>query len=119
MSSKPPFNDYSTFMAQSVSEALLSSILRQNKGKPTVEVQGPPGTSSQATSTPCMPSSNLRLCCAIEGEGLVFPVDIQTQDDVVDLKKKIQSERARGILRGIDPHSLELWKVSIMDECVM
>ena len=58
----------------------------------TVQVQGPPGPSSQVTSTSSMPSSNLRLCCIIEGEGLVFPVDIPTQVDVVDLKRK--SERA-------------------------
>ena len=109
---------YSTFMAKSESEARLSSILRPDKGKPTVQVQGPPGPSSQAT-TPSRPPLNLRLCCVIEDEGLVFPVDIPTQGDVVDLKKKIQSERAMGILRDTDPHSLELWKVSIMDECMM
>jgi hypothetical protein len=66
-----------------------------------------------------MPSLNLRLCCVIEGEGLVFPVDIPTQDDVVDLKKKIQSERAKDTLQDVDHHTLELWKVPIMDEYVM
>jgi hypothetical protein len=110
---------YSTFMAESESEARLSSILRLSKGKPTVEVQGLPGPSSQATSTPSMPSLKLRLCCVIDGEGLVFPVDIPTQVDVVDLKKEIQSERAQDILQDVGPHTLELWKVPIMDEYVM
>ena len=79
---------------------------------PTVQVQGPPAPSSQATSTPSL----IRLYCVIEGEGLVFGVDISAQDNVSDLKKKIQIERAKSILRDTDPHSLELWKVSIMDE---
>ena len=59
--------------------------------------------------------SLLRLCCIIEGEKLVFPVDVPAQADVVDLKKAIQSERARGTLQGIDPHILELWKVCILN----
>ncbi len=101
------------------SESRLSSLLRLNKAKATVQVQGPLGSSSQATSTSSMPSLNLRLCCVIEGEGLIFPVDIPAQADVVDLKKKIQSERAMSTLRGVDPHTLELWKVSIMNECAM
>jgi hypothetical protein len=66
-----------------------------------------------------MPSLNLRLCCAIEGEGLVFPVDIPAQADVVDLKKKIQSERAMDTLQDVCPHILELWKVSTHHECAM
>ena len=55
-----------------------------------------------------MPSSFHRLCCVIEDEGLVFPVDILAQADIVDLKKKIQSERAMSTLQGIDPHSLKV-----------
>jgi hypothetical protein len=35
---------------------------------------------------------------------------------VSDLKKEIQRERAMGILKDIDPHILELWKVSAIDE---
>ena len=66
-----------------------------------------------------MPSLNLHLFCVIEGEGLLFPVDIPAQADVSDLKKEIQSERALSSLQGIDPHTLELWKVCIMNECVL
>jgi hypothetical protein len=98
-------------MSQSESEARLASILHLNKGKPTVQVQAqdPPGRPSQATSIPSMPSLNLRLCCVIEGERIIFPVDITVQADVVDLKKKIQSERASygyppshlGVMEGI------------------
>ena len=64
---------------------------------------------------PSLPE-NLRLCCVIEGENLAFTVDISAQADVVDLKKKIQSERAMDILQGVGPHILELWKVCIVDE---
>ncbi len=63
-----------------------------------------------------MPSSLLRLCCVIEDENLVFLVDVPAQADVVDLKKKIQSERALDTLQGVGPHILELWKVCIVDE---
>jgi len=35
---------------------------------------------------------------------------------VSELKKAIQREREMSILKGIDPHKLELWKVSTIDE---
>ena len=66
-----------------------------------------------------MPPLNLRLCCVIEGEEIVFPVDIPAQADIVDLKKEIQSERAKDTLQDVGPHTLELWKVPIMDEYAM
>ena len=104
-------------MTQSESDlARLSSTLRPNKA---VQVQGPPGPSSQATSNPSVPPLNLCLSCVIVGEELVFPVDIPTRDHVVDLKKKIQKERADDTLQGVGPHTLELWKVPIMDEYVI
>lgn len=60
-----------------------------------------------------MPSSPLRLFCVVEGEKpqAVFPIDVLVQDDVADLKKKVQIERTWSILRNVDPHTLELWKV--------
>jgi hypothetical protein len=61
-------------------------------------------------------SATLRLKCLIEGEAIVFAVNAVCDDEVSDLKKSIQSERALGSLKDIDPHTLELWKVSATDE---
>ena len=55
--------------------------------------------------------SSLCLCCVIEGEDIVFPVDVPAQSRVSALKKEIQSERATDTLQGVDPHILEIWKV--------
>jgi len=55
--------------------------------------------------------STLRLKCLIAGEAIVFPVIAVYGHEVSDLKKLIQSERVLGSLKGIDPHTLELWKV--------
>ncbi len=57
-----------------------------------------------------------RLNCLIEGENTVFPVTAVCDDEFSDLKKSIQKERARSRLKDIDPHTLELWKVSAIDE---
>ena len=35
---------------------------------------------------------------------------------VSDLKEEIQRERAMGTLKYVGPHTLELWKVSVIDE---
>jgi len=35
---------------------------------------------------------------------------------VSDFKIKIQRERAMGILKDVDPHMLEMWQVSVIDE---
>jgi len=80
-----------------------------NKGKATLS----------SPSTPPIPFEPYRLCCVIEDEGLVFTVDTLAHGDVIDLKKDIQKGRDPGVLQGVDPHILELWKVCIMDECVM
>ena len=58
----------------------------------------------------------LRLNCLIQGEDIVFLVNAVRDDVVSDLKKLIHSERALGRLKDIDPHTLELWKVSAIDE---
>ncbi|KAM6499703.1 hypothetical protein JOM56_005211 [Amanita muscaria] len=52
------------------------------------------------------------LNCLIEGESIVFSVPVRRNCSVSMLKEVIQSERAMGILKGIDPHTLELWKAS-------
>ena len=58
----------------------------------------------------------LTLVCLIEGEAIVFPVTAVRDGMVGELKKLIQSKRALGSLKDIDPHTLELWKVSAIEE---
>ena len=60
--------------------------------------------------------TTLRLKCLIEGEDIVFPVTVVRDDEVSDLKEKIQSKRALDSLKDVGPHTLELWKVSAIDE---
>ena len=62
-----------------------------------------------------MPTT-LQLNCLIEGEDKVFTVTAAGDDNVSILKELIQSKRALGTLRGVDPHDLELWKVSAIDD---
>jgi hypothetical protein len=57
-----------------------------------------------------------RLRCVIESDSVVFTVEVSCRIEIGDLKKVIQRERAMGILKEIDPHKLELWKVSAIDE---
>ncbi|KIL57064.1 hypothetical protein M378DRAFT_422134 [Amanita muscaria Koide BX008] len=57
-----------------------------------------------------------RFNCLIEGESIVFPVTMGRDCEVSQLKEAIQSERALSALKGIDPHTLEVWKVSAIDE---
>ena len=57
-----------------------------------------------------------KLNCLIEGETIVFPVTIERDWDVGELKEKIKGERALGTLKDVDPHVVELWKVSTIDE---
>src|SRR6266550_6120514 len=59
---------------------------------------------------------SLRLNCLIEGESIVFVVTMKHDDVVSDLKKVVQSERALGALKHVGPHTLELWKVSAIEE---
>jgi hypothetical protein len=57
-----------------------------------------------------------RLRCVIESESVVFSVEVSCHIEIGDLKKEIQRERAMSMLKDIDPHRLELWKVSAIDE---
>ena len=65
---------------------------------------------------------DLRLLCVIEGESESFPIDVKgslwrnPKFMVGDLKKKIQEERDKGSLAGVDPHILVLWKVRAIYE---
>jgi Crinkler effector protein N-terminal domain len=64
---------------------------------------------------------DLQLHCVIEGETEPFPIDIQgplwrnPKFLVGSLKKIIQEER-NVLLRGVDAHSLVLWKVRAIEE---
>jgi len=60
------------------------------------------------------PDGSSRLNCLIEGESIVFVVTVGRDCVVSDLKKVIQSKRALDTLK--DRHTLELWKVSAIDE---
>jgi len=57
-----------------------------------------------------------QLNCLIEGESIVFLVTVGRDCVVSDLKKVIQQKRALDTLNGVGPHTLELWKVSAIDE---
>jgi hypothetical protein len=52
-----------------------------------------------------------RLNCLIEGESIVFSVTAEHDWVVSQLKEEIKRKRALGILGGVDPHILGLWKV--------
>lgn len=56
------------------------------------------------------------LNCRIAGESIVFLVVMGCDSRVSELKEKIQKKRELGILKDVDPHSLELWKVSAIDK---
>jgi hypothetical protein len=57
-----------------------------------------------------------QLNCLIEGESIVFPVTF-THDCVVgEFKEVIQSKSAPDTLKDVGPHTLELWKVSTIDD---
>jgi hypothetical protein len=65
---------------------------------------------------------DLLLFCVIEGDTESFPIGVEGASwhnpkfVVGNLKKRIQEERKEGSLAGVDPHSLELWKVRAIDE---
>ena len=54
--------------------------------------------------------------CVIEGDNIAFPILMEQNCLVGFFKEMIQSERAMGILKDVDPHTLTLWKVSTIDE---
>jgi len=62
-----------------------------------------------------MPATH-KFKCLIEGEAIVFPVTAVCNDEVSQLNKLIRSERALDSLKDVDPRTLKLWKVSVIDE---
>ena len=71
-----------------------------------------------ATSSVPSQDGSRRLRCVIEHEPepVVFTVEESCHIEIGDLKEVIQQKRALGILKDVGPHTLELWKVSAIDE---
>ncbi len=55
-----------------------------------------------------------RLNCLIEGESIVFVVTVRRSSVVGELKEDVQREGAS--LKDVHPYTLELWKVSTIDD---
>ena len=68
-----------------------------------------------ATSVPSQDGSR-RLLCLIEGESVVFATEESCRIEIGDLKEVIQRKREMDTLKDVGPHTLELWKVSTIDE---
>jgi hypothetical protein len=76
------------------------------------------GTRSTANTIVQLPSNNgnvLQLLCLIEGESLVFNARVPHASATVgDLGKAVRKERDLGVLKDVDPVTLELWKVVLL-----
>ena len=73
-------------------------------------------TAMFVTSSAPIQDSSRQLNCLINRESIVFVVTVGCDCVVSELKEEIQRKRAMGILKDVDPHTLELWKVSTIDE---
>ena len=71
---------------------------------------------SLATGTMVDPDGFRKLTCLIEGESNPFSVTVSRDHAVSVLKEEIAKKRERDILKDVDPQTLELWKVSAIDE---
>lgn len=67
-----------------------------------------------ATPVPSQDGSR-ELRCVIEND-LMFTVEVPCHIEIRDLKQVIQQDRAKDLLKGVSPDTLELWKVSAIDE---
>jgi hypothetical protein len=56
------------------------------------------------------------LKCLIEGESIVFSVTADRDFQVSELKEVIQRKRELDTLKNEHPYTLELWKVSVIEE---
>jgi Crinkler effector protein N-terminal domain len=52
------------------------------------------------------------LICLIEGDSSLFPVDPTGNMRICDLQDLIKEENKNGVLNGVDPSDLILWKVT-------
>jgi hypothetical protein len=57
-----------------------------------------------------------RLNCLIEGESIIFVVTAGHDWMVSDLNEDVQRKRAMDTLKNVGAHTLELWKVSAINE---
>jgi hypothetical protein len=88
----------------------------KNAAPPPVPTFDSAPTATFAVSSFPSQDGSRRLNCLIDVESIVFSVTVGRDYVVSELKKAIQREREMSILKGIDPHKLELWKVSTIDE---
>ncbi|KAI8347077.1 hypothetical protein B0O80DRAFT_466017 [Mortierella sp. GBAus27b] len=63
-------------------------------------------------SPPAIAMNNLRIFCILEGESTPFPVTIESDKTVGELKKAIKLEKSN-YFTSVDADQLTLWKVSI------
>ena len=68
-----------------------------------------------ATPAPSQDGSR-RLNCLIEGESIIFLVTVGRDCVVSNLREEVQRERAVGVLKDVDPHTMELRKVSAINK---
>jgi Crinkler effector protein N-terminal domain len=72
---------------------------------------------SAPTTMPVPSQDGSRLLrCLIEGESAVFTVQVSSRIEIGDLKEVVQRKRALDTLKNVGPHTLELWKVSAINE---
>ena len=64
-----------------------------------------------------MPGTDPRLNCVIEGEYKILQVTVEHSCWMISyLKEVIQNEAKHGTLKDVDPYTLELWKVSPIND---
>ena len=80
-------------------------------------IRGDKRTGSPAGTSSAMPETqSRRLHCLIAGESIVFLAIMRCDYVVSEWKGVIQKERGLDTLKDVGPHTLELWKVSAIDE---
>jgi Crinkler effector protein N-terminal domain len=118
---QPP-GTYELIASESSSTRAITALTSTKTAPPPPVPTFPSAPTITTTTMPGTPvpsqDSSRKLNCLIEGESIVFSVTSTVGHDwnVSELKEAIQSERALGTLNGVDPHTLELWKVSAIYE---
>ena len=103
---------------------IMAPRKRSERSSPGTSLKPKPhptrSTQQTASTIGRLPSGNdgvLKLQCLIEGESTVFDIGVpHASASVGDLKKSIQKERELGVLKGVDPVTLELWRVGALDK---
>ena len=123
----PPTTVFPTSAQSSSSREQASSQQARTSLQPlrtsTKDAAPPPVPTFDSAPTAMFPVSSVpsqdgsrRLNCLIEGEPIVFLVTVGRDCAVSELKKEIQGERAMDTLKNVGVHTLELWKVSAINE---